>query len=44
MIAFPTRGGVSEDIMKQVCSSGLRIGSRHKDYGLLELESAEKIA
>jgi len=35
-IKFPTTQGIPLDIMKQVLNSGIRIGARHKDYGLLE--------
>lgn len=39
VIKFPTKGGISEDVMKKILKeSNIRIGARHKDYGLLQLK------
>ncbi len=36
-IKFPTTNGVPVDVMKKILDDGIRIGARHKDYGLLEV-------
>ncbi len=36
-IKFPTTSGIPIDTMKTILNSGLRIGAKHKDYGLLEV-------
>lgn len=37
-ISFPTTSGIPEDTMKKILSNGIRIGARHKDYGLLKVK------
>jgi hypothetical protein len=38
-LAFPTTGGISEDIMKKLLTDNLHIGAKGKDYGLLQLKN-----
>jgi len=38
-IAFPTTNGISEEVMRKILNGGLRIGARHKDFGLLAVEN-----
>ena len=40
-IKFPTTNGIPKDVMKQILSN-LRIGARHKDYGLLSVEEIKE--
>ena len=37
-ISFPTTSGIPEDIMRKILERGIRIGAKHKDYGLLKLK------
>ena len=42
-LSFPIKGGISPTIMEDLLMGGIRIGAKHKDYGLLKLYSFDKI-
>lgn len=42
-IKFPTKNGIPEEVMKNILEEGIRIGARHKDYGLLKVNEIRRI-